>query len=729
MDFSNKIKNRKTSEKGMFDVAYKEVLRSAVDKNFGRNKDSNFLKAKDTQLAEAINKVTDFYGLKRINITREDANNESSLDTTLGRTGLTRRRVALKRMWWLRGEGPLIVNTTDGDLVTLLPRRFGGYYYIDPKTERIININKKTSKNIDSEGYCFYKPFPNDVSMTVKDLVKYVLTSFSKFDFLFLVLVSIVVSIMGLVTPKITQTIYDQIIPSGTINDIFPLGALMLGVTLASISFNLFQSLWISRIGDKVQFSTQGALWIRLLNLPIGFFKNFSSGDLAVRTFSLNSICDSISSSLLPTILSAVFSFIYIYQIFDLAPDLLLPSLIIILITLAVNLLTGYYSSKLEEKANEVSPILSGLVYQLFGGISKIKVAGAEVRTFSMWAKLYAKLSKIKFSPNMFLKLSSAIGSAVSLGGTMFIYFMVYTKGIDPAKYIAFNAAYGMFSGAIMQIGDVVTEIATLIPSINLLKPILKEVPESNLDRAKVDRISGKIDINNLKFKYTEDGPLIINDLNLSFKSGEYVGIVGSTGCGKSTLFRLLLGFEKPLSGGIYFDNQSLDKLDLHSVRKRIGIVLQNGKLFADSIFANITITNPMATMDDAWEAAEKAGCAEDIRKMPMGMHTMVSEDGGGISGGQKQRIMIARALISSPDLLMFDEATSALDNITQAIVVDTLAKMDITRIVIAHRLSTIKNCDRIIYLHKGKVVEQGTYEELMAMNGYFAELARRQIA
>lgn len=310
----------------------------------------------------------------------------------------------------------------------------------------------------------------------------------------------------------------------------------------------------------------------------------------------------------------------------------------------------------------------------------------------------------------------------------MFIYFIVYKNNLVPADYIAFNTAFGAFSASIMQISTIVLQIANLKPSIDLLEPILKEVPETNEARERVDNVSGKIEISNLKFRYTSDGPLIIDGLNLSIKPGEYLGIVGSTGCGKSTLFRLLLGFEEPQSGAIFYDDQNLKNLDLHSVRKHIGIVLQNGSMFSDSIFANITLTNPNATMDDAWAAAEKAGCAEDIKAMPMGMHTMVSEDGGGLSGGQKQRIMIARALISSPQLLMFDEATSALDNITQATVVETLSNMDITRIVIAHRLSTIKQCDRIIYLDKGKVVEEGSYDELMKKDGYFAELAKRQI-
>ena len=497
---------------------------------------------------------------------------------------------------------------------------------------------------------------------------------------------------------------------------------------VATTAFNLFQTLWILRIGDKIQFGTQGALWIRLLNLPIKFFKKFSSGDLAVRTFTLSSICQTLSSSLIPTVLSAVFSFVYLGQIASLSPTLLMPTILIIALMLANSLINGWLNTRLNKKACEYSPKLSGLVYQLFTGVSKIKLAGAEVRAFSKWADIYSKLAQIKFNPNLFIKISGAISSVISFGGTMLIYFIVYQNNLAPADYIAFNTAFGAFSSAIMQISSIVLLIANLKPSIELLEPILKETPESNESKERIDNVSGKIDINNLKFRYTPDGPLIINGLNLSIKPGEYLGIVGSTGCGKSTLFRLLLGFEEPESGAIFYDDQNLKNLDLHSVRRNIGIVLQNGSMFSDSIFSNITITNPTATLDDAWAAAEKAGCAEDIKAMPMGMHTMVAEEGGGLSGGQKQRIMIARALISSPNLLMFDEATSALDNITQATVVETLSKMDITRIVIAHRLSTIKQCDRIVYLHKGQVVEEGTYDELMEKDGYFAELAKRQI-
>jgi ABC-type bacteriocin/lantibiotic exporter with double-glycine peptidase domain len=202
---------------------------------------------------------------------------------------------------------------------------------------------------------------------------------------------------------------------------------------------------------------------------------------------------------------------------------------------------------------------------------------------------------------------------------------------------------------------------------------------------------------------------------------------VGASGCGKSTLLRLLLGFEQPGKGAIYYDGRDMKSIDLKSLRRNIGCVIQNGKLMAASIYQNIIVSAPTLTLAQAWEAAEMAGIAEDIRAMPMGMHTIVLEGGGGISGGQKQRLLIARAIAAKPKILFLDEATSALDNITQKHVSESIDKLKCTRIVIAHRLSTIKQCDRIITLEKGKIVEDGTYDGLIALNGKFAELVERQ--
>ena len=264
-------------------------------------------------------------------------------------------------------------------------------------------------------------------------------------------------------------------------------------------------------------------------------------------------------------------------------------------------------------------------------------------------------------------------------------------------------------------------------PILELAQPILKTPPEISENKEIVKSVSGTIELNQVSFRYQEDTPLIIDDLSLKINRGQYVAIVGTTGCGKSTLMRLMLGFEKPDTGAVYYDGRDIQKVDLKSLRRQIGVVMQNGKLFSGDIFSNITISAPWLALQDAWDAAEKAGIAQDIREMPMGMFTMIGEGAGGISGGQRQRLMIARAIAPKPKILMLDEATSALDNITQRQVSDALAELKSTRIVIAHRLSTIKACDRIIVLDKGRIIEDGTYEELNAKGGFFSELVKRQ--
>jgi ABC-type bacteriocin/lantibiotic exporter with double-glycine peptidase domain len=261
-----------------------------------------------------------------------------------------------------------------------------------------------------------------------------------------------------------------------------------------------------------------------------------------------------------------------------------------------------------------------------------------------------------------------------------------------------------------------------------MIKPVLEEKPESSSGRKIVTSLSGDIEVSKLSFKYGKESPTVLDNISLKVKKGEYLAIVGKTGCGKSTLMRLLLGFENPDKGAIYYSGRDLSTLDLRSVRQKIGVVMQNGSLFPGDIFSNIIITSPWKTMDDAWEAARMAGIEDDIKAMPMGMHTMISEGAGGISGGQKQRLMIARAIIGKPQILFFDEATSALDNITQNHVAESIAKLHSTRVVIAHRLSTIKHCDRIVVIDEGKIAEEGTYDELMGLKGQFYELAIRQV-
>jgi ABC-type bacteriocin/lantibiotic exporter with double-glycine peptidase domain len=299
---------------------------------------------------------------------------------------------------------------------------------------------------------------------------------------------------------------------------------------------------------------------------------------------------------------------------------------------------------------------------------------------------------------------------------------------LTTGDFIAFTSAYGLFMAAMQSLGDASLNMLRIVPIYERLKPIFDCKPEVDLSKAFPGQLSGAIELSHVKFRYDPDGPWIVNDLSLSIKAGEFVAFVGGSGCGKSTLMRLMLGFETPANGTLSYDGQDLSQLDLRMVRQQMGVVMQKSQLMPTEIYRNI-IGVGSKTIQDAWWAAERAGLAEDIKNMPMGMHTYVSEGGGTLSGGQRQRLMIARAIVGRPKILFLDEATSALDNRSQAIVTESMDKMDATRIVIAHRLSTIINADKICYMENGKIVEMGNYDELMKLDGLFAALAKRQVA
>ncbi|MBQ2400617.1 MAG: ATP-binding cassette domain-containing protein, partial [Lachnospiraceae bacterium] len=486
-------------------------------------------------------------------------------------------------------------------------------------------------------------------------------------------------------------------------------------------------SLIDGRVSTQMSMSIQSATMARVLSLPAEFFKKYSAGELSTKLQYFNSLCSTLYSSFMVTGLGSIFSLIYITQVFTYAPALVFPSLCITVATLGFSIFNTFIRMKNSRQSMEVSGKKNGLTYALLTGIQKIKLSGSERRAFTRWTKVYAEEVRTTYGIPLAILLSGTIGMAISLTGTIVMYYFAVQSGVSVADYYAFTAAYGMVSGAFSSLVGIGLQAANIRPTLEQVKPIMEAVPEISEDKKVVTRVSGGIELNNVSFRYNESMPWVLDNLSLKIKPGQYVAIVGKTGCGKSTLLRLLLGFETAQKGAVYYDGKNIDTLDLKSLRKKIGVVMQNGKLFHGDIFSNITIAAPWLTLGDAWEAAELADIAEDIRAMPMGMHTIIAEGSGGISGGQRQRLMIARAIAPKPKILMFDEATSALDNITQRKVSEALDGLKCTRIVIAHRLSTIRHCDRIIVLDGGKIIEDGTYDELLAMDGFFTELVKRQ--
>ncbi len=723
MSFNAQLQKRLDNDKKAMEDAFSDLV-SIV----GVEKHKTAAKEHETMVKGAIEEVLSALEVRVPQVPDQIDDLNARLEYMLRPSGVMRRRVELVGQWWKDTTGPLLGSTKAGDVVAILPTILSGYTFFDAEKGKRVKVNAETVKKLNTDAFCFYRALPAKKA-ALRDLLLFSMRSITTADIAFVLCASLLVSLLGMFTPYMNKQIFDGIIPSGTKSDVFPVAGLLIGAAAGSALFGITRSMVLMRLRDKINISVQSAAMSRLFTLPVTFFKDFSAGEIANRAMSINYLCTMLSDTVLTSGLTALFSVVYIFQMISFAPVLVWPGLLIIICMLTFTILTGSLQQKLTKKQMKLSAKMDGLVFGLLGGVQKVKLAGAERRAFAKWAAEYKEIGKLTYTPPLFLRLNSAISGALTLGGTLILFYFAGTHKIAPSDYIAFTVAYGAVSGAIMSLGGVVVmAMAHVKPLLEMSRPIFDAVPEIDEGKKQVTFLSGNLELSNITFRYSGEGPTILNNISLKVKKGEYVGIVGKSGCGKSTLMRLLLGFEKAETGAVYFDGYDLETLDVRSVRQCIGVDLQNGKLFSGDIFSNIIITAPWSTLDDAWEAARLAGMEEEIRAMPMGMHTVISEGSGGISGGQKQRILIARALVSKPKILLFDEATSALDNITQKHVASSLAALGCTRVVIAHRLSTVKECDRIIVMDKGAIVEEGKYDELMAKKGYFYEFAARQI-
>ena len=690
--FDEQIKTRKLSDQEVVEDSFMKLASSVLGHKAGIRIQSQRYLSK-----AAIDDILKYYHKKPIEVTDDITDFTDRLEHALRPYGIMYRVIHLEKGWYRDSFGPILAfDKEDDQAITLLPDVLSGYRFNDLKSGKSEKISAANEGRFKKEAFCFYQPLPLK-KLKIIDLLLYMKDCIKPSDVVMMFVISLIMTGIGVLMTRITKTLTGAVLQSGQIN---ALHAIMIFMIFASVSQKLMgivNAQVNSRITIKTSLSVQAAVMMRVLTLPASFFRKYSSGELASRSSSVSSLCDMLLTGIFSGGLSSLTSLLYIGQIFNFAPNLVIPSLLIILITVASSVVISLIQVSLSKKRMELTAKESGLSYALLSGIQKIRVSGGEKRAF------------------------------ISLIGTIRLYALAFEAGLDQSTYFAFNAAYGMVMGAFSTMAGLGLNVAQMKPILDMAEPILNEVPEAAEDKEVLSRISGNIEMSHVSFRYEDNMPYVIDDLSLSIKAGDYVAIVGKTGCGKSTLIRLLLGFENPEKGAIYYDKKDLRKIDLVSLRKKIGTVTQNGDLFTGDIYSNISICAPGLSMEDAWKAAEIAGMAEDIKAMPMGMYTMITEGARDISGGQKQRLMIARAIAPKPRVLIFDEATSALDNKTQKQVSEALDKLNCTRIVIAHRLSTIRHCNRILILDKGKIVEEGTYDELINKNGFFAELVERQ--
>lgn len=644
------------------------------------------------------------------------------------------RRVLLSGHWWRKDCGALLAYTRqDNRPVALLPKAPGRYDLVDPDNHTRSPINASTRNGLSPVAYMFYRSLP-ERTIQAFDVLKFGIKGTIK-DWLLVVWAGIGFALLGMLLPQGFAILIDDVVPDADRGLLVQLGLGLLATVLGGMIFQLVQGTALLRIETLMESSTQSAFWDRLLSLPVPFFRQFAIGDLRERVSIISAIRSQVSGVVLRTLFTSLFALLNLGLLIYYGGSLAWIAVGVAVLMIGVTITAGQFMLHQLTPLQALEGKLFGLMVQLIQGVAKLRVSGAESRTFAHWGKQYQRQQQLKLSLQqlednllVFNQLLPIISSAIIFSWVAANSPLQVTQTLSIGTFLAFNVAFGSFMMGLTDLSNTLLSVLLVLVLWKRARPILAAIPEVNAGKADPGQLSGRLLLDHVTFHYRSDGPAILNNVTISVEPGEFVAIAGPSGSGKSTLFRLLLGFEQPQSGQVYYDGHDLCSLDIHVVRRQLGVLLQNSRTSTASIFDNIA-GNALITMDEAWEAAQYAGLADDIAVMPMGMHTIVSEGGSNLSGGQRQRLLIARALALKPRILLFDEATSSLDNRTQAIVSESLDRLKITRIVIAHRLSTIQNADRIYVLQAGRIVQQGRFEELIQQDGLFLQLMQQQMA
>ncbi|MFD0052920.1 NHLP bacteriocin export ABC transporter permease/ATPase subunit [Streptomyces sp. NPDC005047] len=639
------------------------------------------------------------------------------------------RGVRLEDGWWRDDVGPLIGHRTlSGAPVALLWRR-GGYVAVHPGTGRETPVEKANAEEFEPRAVMFYRPLP-ERRLSPLRLLRFCLQG-TRRDLTGLLLAGLVTVALGALVPVATGKVLGEFVPKAQTGLIVQVCLAVMLSSVVAAAFMLMQNLTILRLEGRIEATLQPAVWDRLLRLPTKFFTERSTGELASAAMGISAIRRMLAG-VGPTVAQSVtvgamnLGLLLWYSV-----PMALAAIGMLVVVAGVFLALGLWQVRWQRRLVKLTNKLNNQAFQTLRGLPKLRVAAAENYAYAAWAERFAHSRELQQRAGRIKNLNAVLG-AVYLPLCTLLMFMLLAGpargSMSAAEFLTFNASVTMLLTSVTQLtGSFVSAVAAL-PLFEEIRPVLDAAPEVRTASTRPGPLSGGIEARRLSFRYTDDGPLVLDDVSFEVRPGEFVAVVGPSGCGKSTLLRLLIGFDRPLSGSVLYDGQDLAALDQSAVRRQCGVVLQHAQPFTGSILDVICGTEPY-TPEEAMAAAGMAGLAEDIKRMPMGLHTIVSGSGA-VSGGQRQRLMIAQALIRRPRILFFDEATSALDNETQRTVIESTKALNATRIVIAHRLSTVLDADRVIVMEDGKVAQQGPPAQLLAdTGGRLHELVRRQLA
>ncbi len=688
-------------------------------------------------LLKAIRRVGDALGLT-IRSPEPGGDFQDPLREILEASQARGRRVMLTGTWWREDCGPLLAFRADSQLpVALIPAHrsvFSRFRYLIYEGDAApVVVDQAVARSLEASAWMIYAPLHGTSTFAV---LRSALRGRSA-DIAAIVCAALAGTLLGMLVPVGTLLLFEHVIPDSNRTLLFQVGTGLVAAVIGVLVFDVVRVLSLMRLSTYAAMRIETGVWDRLLKQSPAFFRRFTVGDLGTRASTISQIRDLLNETLLATVFISAISSLNLLLIFYYSPVLALVALALAIVASTANWMAGRAMVKANQPLQAMEGELLGFMVQLIQAAPKLQISGAEARAFARWGEAFTVAQEQRQRIRLMTDRLDLFGVVLAPASSALLFWLAYDKilgtgGSPPSlsvgAFMAFNAAFGVFIAGAVTIGDSCPRLFGAVSLWKRMQPILDEEPEVDISKSSPGRLAGKVEIDHVTFRHRADGPLTLDDVSIHAEPGECIALVGPSGSGKSTIINLMLRFEKPMAGAVYLDGRDLAGLDIHAVRRQFGVVTQDNKIMDGTIYDNI-VCGSLRTMEQALEAAREAGFADDIEQMPMGLHTYLSEGGSNISGGQRQRLLIARAIVQKPRILILDEATSALDNRTQAIVTESLDRLKVTRIIVAHRLSTVRNADRIYVIDSGRVVQCGTFEELLQQEGLFARLMRRQMA